>query len=300
MLRSWRLGSLFGIGIYIHSTFLLLPLLLVVPNFEAMGVGTVLFLLAFLAAVFGCVVLHELGHALMARRFGIRTRDITLYPIGGVARLERMTERPSEELWIALAGPAVNVAIAALLTPLILAGVLFTPLVQGAASPLGREVWMLGVDFLRHLRLANVVLVLFNLLPAFPMDGGRVLRALLAMRMGIVRATTIAVGVGRGLILAALILLWVWDRSDLLSYPMLVLLAVFVLLVGQHELFAIRQREAARKAEATAPVVSLLPISALGTSVAPDFSGVTRDERHGVGIQWHNGRPIGVFLLPSE
>jgi Zn-dependent protease len=299
MLRSWRLGSLFGIGIYIHSTFLLLPLLLILTS-EAMGVGTILFLLAFLAAVFGCVVLHELGHALMARRFGIRTLDITLYPIGGVARLAQMTERPSEELWIALAGPAVNVAIAALLTPLVVAGVLFNPLVLEAASPLGGEVWSVAVSFLLHLLLANVVLVLFNLLPAFPMDGGRVLRALLAMRMGVVRATTIAVGVGRGLILAALVLSLVFAPSYLLSNPMLVLLAVFVLLVGQHELFAIRQREAARQAAATAPVVSLLPISALGANVAPDFSGVTRDERHGVGIRWYNGRPIGVFLLPSE
>jgi len=300
MLRSWRLGSLFGIGIYIHSTFLLLPLLLVVPNFEAMGVGTVLFLLAFLAAVFGCVVLHELGHALMARRFGIRTLDITLYPIGGVARLAQMTERPSEELWIALAGPAVNVAIAALLTPLVLAGVLFTPLVLDAASPLVGEVWAVGVSFLWNLLLANVVLVLFNLLPAFPMDGGRVLRALLAMRLGVVRATTLAVGVGRGLILAALILSLVFAPSFLLGNPMLLLLAAFVVLVGQHELFAIRQREAARQAEATAPAVSLLPLAALGPNVAPDFSGITRDTRHGVGIQWHNGRPIGVFLLPSE
>ena len=299
MLRSWRLGSLFGIGIYVHSTFLLLPLVLVLTS-EAMGVGTILFLLAFLAAVFGCVVLHELGHALMARRFGIRTLDITLYPIGGVARLAQMTERPSEELWIALAGPAVNVAIAALLTPLVLAGVLFTPLVLDAASPLVGEVWAVGVSFLWNLLLANVVLVLFNLLPAFPMDGGRVLRALLAMRLGVVRATTLAVGVGRGLILAALILSLVFAPSFLLGNPMLLLLAAFVVLVGQHELFAIRQREAARQAEATAPAVSLLPLAALGPNVAPDFSGITRDTRHGVGIQWHNGRPIGVFLLPSE
>src|SRR5262245_45159400 len=101
MFRSWRLGSLFGIGIHVHSSFFLLPLLIVLTS-EAMGVGALVYVLAFMAAVFGCVVLHELGHALMARRFGIRTVDITLYLIGGVARLERMTERPSEELLIAL------------------------------------------------------------------------------------------------------------------------------------------------------------------------------------------------------
>src|SRR2546423_5421301 len=124
MLRSWKLGSLFGIGIYVHSTFLLLPLLVISGFFgaEATGAGATLFLLALVGAVFGCVVLHELGHALMARRFGIRTVDITLYPIGGVARLERLPDKPSEELWTSLAGPAVNVAIAALLLPLVLAG----------------------------------------------------------------------------------------------------------------------------------------------------------------------------------
>src|SRR6266446_5240096 len=115
MFRSWKLGTAFGIGIYVHWTFLLLPLYLV---FSGGGPGhgpAVAYILALIAAVFGCVVLHELGHALTARRFGIGTRDITLYPIGGVARLERMSERPWEEFWIAVAGPAVNVGIAAVL-----------------------------------------------------------------------------------------------------------------------------------------------------------------------------------------
>src|SRR5947207_6514645 len=129
MLGSWRLGSLFRIDIYVHSTFLLLPLLVVLDT-AVEGAGASLFWLALLFAVFGCVVLHELGHALMARRFGIRTVDITLYPIGGVARLERLTDKPGEELWIALAGPAVNVAIAALLLPLVLVGLYLGPDLQ--------------------------------------------------------------------------------------------------------------------------------------------------------------------------
>src|SRR5258708_1524538 len=117
MFRSWKLGRLFGIPLYIHPTFLLL--LAIAPFTMAPFPGPIgaAFMLAFLLAIFGCIVLHELGHALMARHFGIGTRDITLYPIGGVARLERFNDSPQEELCIALAGPAVNLVIIVLLIP---------------------------------------------------------------------------------------------------------------------------------------------------------------------------------------
>src|SRR5947209_4882967 len=111
----WKLGKAIGIGIYVHWTFFLLPLLVLATTWAHGGAGLAIYSVLFIFAVFGCVVLHELGHARMAQHYGIRTRDITLYPIGGVARLERMSEDPWQEFFIALAGPAVNVVIAGML-----------------------------------------------------------------------------------------------------------------------------------------------------------------------------------------
>jgi Zn-dependent protease len=294
MLRRWRLGSLFGIGLYVHPTFLLLPLLLLWQSYQA-GLGAVLFLEALLLAVFGCVVLHELGHALTARRYGIGTVDITLYPIGGVARLARTTGKPVEELWIALAGPAVNVVIAAGLTPVYLIAK-FQGLLGGSMEEALQAGGLpLAATFVEGLWFANVVLVLFNMLPSFPMDGGRVLRALLAMRLEPVRATAIAVFVGRVVLLAGLLLLWRFLPEFLEGNPMLPILAVFVILVGQMELTAMRRREVARRA---AVLPAVLPPA--DCPVEPGFSGVTWDHRSGIGIHWQDGRPVSTFVVPVE
>lgn len=194
MRGSWQLGTLAGIRVRVHWSFLILPLLIGWSAWSTAGpaaaVGAVLFVLA----LFGCVVLHELGHALAARRYGIGTRDITLLPIGGVARLERMPRASLQELVIALAGPAVNVVIAAAIA----AGLWL----QGGslATVLGGD--LLHGSFLVRLMWANVALVLFNLLPAFPMDGGRVLRAALSMRLSHTRATEIAAGIGQAMAIA--------------------------------------------------------------------------------------------------
>jgi Zn-dependent protease/CBS domain-containing protein len=190
---SWKLGTVAGIGLYVHATFGLLIVWWTVSFWldqrsllaVADGVG-------FLLAIFGCVVLHEFGHALTAKRYGIRTRDITLLPIGGVARLERMPDQPMQEFWVAVAGPAVNVVIAAVLYLLLVAG--GTPVSLRALS-------MSGGSFLGRLLFGNLVLVGFNLIPAFPMDGGRVLRALLALRLPYTRATQIAATLGQGIAL---------------------------------------------------------------------------------------------------
>ena len=219
---SWRIGRLFGIEVRIHWTFLLLVGWILFSRLGAgAGIGAALLTLGFVMAVFGCVLLHECGHALAARRYGIGTRDITLLPIGGLARLDRMPEEPGRELVVAIAGPLVNVAIAIGLAVGLLAargmGGLIAMGEPDAANPLqGR--------FLESLLAVNILLVAFNLLPAFPMDGGRVLRAILATRLDHARATRIAASIGQFVAIgfAALGLLG--------GNPILLFIALFVFL----------------------------------------------------------------------
>ncbi|MDP1779594.1 MAG: site-2 protease family protein [Anaerolineales bacterium] len=190
---QWKLGKFAGIDVYIHATFLLLIAWVGYSHWlENRNWGEVFSGVLFILALFACVILHEYGHALTARKYGIKTRDITIYPIGGVARLERMPEKPIEELWVALMGPAVNVVIAA---------GLFAYLFWTSSLVPINELTIASGSFLERLMIVNISLVLFNLIPAFPMDGGRVLRALLAMRMDYVRATQIAATIGQGMAL---------------------------------------------------------------------------------------------------
>jgi Zn-dependent protease/CBS domain-containing protein len=217
---SWRIGRIAGIDVFVHATFALLLLFVAFTSYAPRrSMNDVVAGLVFILCLFGIIVLHELGHALAARRYGIKTRDITLLPIGGVARLERMPEDPKQELVVALAGPAVN---------FVLAGVLLGVLVGvgwavGSAEELVAQLSTFGGNLLVQLFAANVFLALFNLLPAFPMDGGRVLRALLAMRMDYVRATQVAASVGQGMaILFALVGLLVP------GFIMLLVIALFV------------------------------------------------------------------------
>jgi Zn-dependent protease len=256
MLRSWKLGSAFGIGVYLNPTFLLLPAWVFLSSLPLGGLSQALYALAILGPIFFCVVLHEFGHALMARRFGIGTRRITLYPIGGVAQLERMSEKPAEEFWIAIAGPAVNVAIAFLL---------FWPVaLMGAFGGLDHFLYFFAHRSpLFDLWLVNIMLVVFNMIPAFPMDGGRVLRALLATQLSYVNATRAAVWVGTvvvGLLVAGMMALSFATGSPF--NPMLLLVAGFVLLMGRLELWALRRREALRAQEPidVLPVDSPLPV----------------------------------------
>lgn len=226
---SIKLGRVFGIDLYIHATFLLLLAFLGYSTYlRDRSVVSALEGVAFFVLLFGCVVLHECGHALAARRYGIPTRDITLYPIGGVARLERMPSEPRQELVVAVAGPLVNVVIA-----LVLFGWLR---VSGNWAPLATLGTAEG-PLVERLALVNASLVVFNMIPAFPMDGGRVLRALLAMRLPYARATRIAAALGQGIAL-------LFGLLGLFGNPILLFIALFVWIAAGQESGAVQVQAA--------------------------------------------------------
>src|ERR671916_1628485 len=190
---SFKIGRVFGIDVKIHWTFFLLLAFFFYLGFSNGGsVAAALVAATVIVALFFCVLLHEFGHSLVAQRFGIEVPDITLLPIGGLARLKSLPERPWDEVKIAVAGPLVNVVLAPVFfgVALLLGDNLMTPanILEGVQSA--------GQVF-AYLGFINVALVLFNLIPAFPLDGGRVLRGLLATRLGAVRATDVSAAVGQ-------------------------------------------------------------------------------------------------------
>jgi len=210
---SLNLGSYRGIPVKIHATFVLIIIWVALSHWmQGHDFATTMAGIFFILLLFACVVLHEFGHALMAQRYNIKTRDITLLPIGGVARLEKMPDDPKQELWVALAGPAVNIVIAAAL----FAGLSITSNME----PL-RNLSVTGGHLLARLMVVNLFLVGFNMLPAFPMDGGRIVRALLAMRLEYSRATQIAASIGQGMAL-------LFGLIGIFGNPFLLFIAFFV------------------------------------------------------------------------
>jgi len=273
---SWKIGTFAGIPVYLHATFLLLLGWIALSHWmQSQSLFMTLTGVAFTSTLFVSVVLHEYGHALMARRYGIATRDITLLPIGGVARLERIPEKPNQELWVALAGPAVNVVLAALLGAYLLLTGHFEPV---------RQMGLTHGIFLERLLLANLFLVGFNLIPAFPMDGGRVLRALLAKRMDYARATRTAASIGQGLAL-------VFGFLGLFTNPFLVFIALFVWIGAAQEAALVETKSAFVRDAMISDFRTLSPRDELSAAVKLVLGGWQQDFP-----VVEQGRVVGMLL----
>jgi len=262
---SLNVGSIAGTAIRIHITFLLFLVWLGTIYYrqggaEAAWQGTLFIVLLFL-----CVLLHELGHVFAARRYGVTTRDVTLWPFGGIASMERMPDKPSEELIVAVAGPAVNVAIAGVLLLF-----LWPRLDPDNLARLEDPAVSLAV----RVAGANIILVLFNMIPAFPMDGGRVLRAILAMRMGNARATEMAAAIGQGFAV-------LFGVLGLFYNPMLIIIAVFIFLAASGEATQAQMRAVAQGtlvSDAMITAFESLPTSATVSDAADALIRTTQTE----------------------
>ncbi|WP_153557756.1 site-2 protease family protein [Roseimaritima sediminicola] len=281
--RRLPLGTYFGIGLYVHWTFSLLLLAIAVERFNSgHGWPQVLAMLAVVLTMYFCVTLHEYGHALMARRFGVGTRDITLLPIGGVARLEQMPRVPWQELLIAVAGPAVNVVIAGVLAAVVIAtSLLWDGFLQRAWRGMAEldSGGITGPGFLMVILISNVALVLFNMIPAFPMDGGRVLRSVLAMVVDYRRATWWAsrIGLGCALLMAS----FAWINS----FYVMLLIAGFVAWAGMVEAKQVNITESVRGLRVADAMIAMdshsVPVSAT-------------DSLDELSQRWH-GEPLRVL-----
>lgn len=264
---GWTI-TLFKVGetqVRLHPTFFLLLAIVGITEGLSGGPQAALYGVAFVSILFLCVVLHEFGHVFAARRYGIKTPDVTLWPFGGVASMESMPEKPAQEIIVALAGPAVNVVIAALLYVILGARFDFNEVAQ---FELAKSSMMAQVAF------ANVALVVFNLIPAFPMDGGRVLRAVLAIRMGLARATQLAATIGQGIAVVLGIL-------GLLGNPMLIIIAIFIFLAASGEAGFVQAREVARAHVARDAMISsyvALAVTATVEDAAGQLLATTQQE----------------------
>ncbi len=238
---SFKLFEIAGTAVRIHPTFFLLLAWIGTLYWLKGGPQEALYGVVFIFILFACVVLHEFGHILVARRFGIETRDVTLLPIGGVASMERMPEKPTQEIAVALAGPAVNLVIALILIGLFREQIDFARLESLERTP---------VDLISQVAYANVALLVFNLIPAFPMDGGRVLRAILALRMDYAAATRLAASIGQGIAI-------LFGVLGLLGNPLLILVALFIFLAASGEAGYVEARTLTRGYTAKDAMISM-------------------------------------------
>jgi Zn-dependent protease/CBS domain-containing protein len=276
---SLKIGSVAGTAVRIHVTFLLFLAWIFGVNYFASGQQAAWSGLIFMVLLFLCVLLHEFGHIFTARAFGVRTPDVILLPIGGVSRLERIPEKPSEEFLIAIAGPLVNVVIAVLL---VVAG--------GASLQLDKlaNLDISGGGLVDQLAAVNLFLAVFNLIPAFPMDGGRVLRALLATRLGYVHATEVAAMIGQWVAFALGFL-------GLFGNPLLIFIAIFVYLAAAAEAHMVAIRAISRGVPVTAAMMTQYATLTPDEHIDAAVETLLRTSQGEFSVVDDTRRPLGVL-----
>jgi Zn-dependent protease/CBS domain-containing protein len=279
---SWSLniGSVAGTAVRIHITFLLFLAWIFGVNYFTAGPEAAWNSLLFIVLLFLCVLLHEFGHIFTARAFGVRTPDVILLPIGGVSRLERIPERPNEEFLIAIAGPAVNIVIAFLLV-FIGGADLSTAHLSALANG--------SVSMIDRLAVVNLFLALFNLIPAFPMDGGRVLRALLASRLGYVRATEVAAMIGQWVA-------FVLGFLGLFGNPLLIFIAIFVYLAAASEAHLVATRAMSHGVPVTAAMLTQFATLTPDEHVDAAVQTLLRTSQGEFPVVDGDGQPLGVLM----
>lgn len=287
MRKSLHLGHLFRVPVRLHWSFFLLPVWAVYSGMRnGMTYTSILWFLLYILALFACVVLHEFGHILMARRYGVDTRDVLLTPIGGMARLNRMPEKPANEMAVSIAGPLVNILIVLVLSPTLLHapfGELFGE--EDINALFGGPKY-----FVRILMLANLLMVGFNLIPAFPLDGGRILRAGLSWKLGRRRGTRIAAWIGKLLALTFIAIGYYLDSMSLMF------IGVFVFVMAGQEYAAVA-KEAVLTDTTTGELMHRLPVPRLfetGTPMRTLFEALNGGEARDFVIRDAADGPAGI------
>ncbi len=280
MTWSFSIGTFLGSELRVHATFFLLLLWVGAVAYVAVGPVAALVNIGFILVLFACVVAHEYGHALMARRYGIATPDITLLPIGGMARLERMPEKPGQEIAVALAGPAVNVLIFLILVVVFRVDIDVDTLTQ-IEDP--RE------GFMARVAVVNLFLVLFNMLPAFPMDGGRVFRAVLSIWMPRVRATQVAATAGQ-------VMAFVFGFLGLFTVnPLLILIAVFIFIAAGAESSFVAMQDFGRHTGVREAMITRFETLQEDASLNEAAAALIRTTQHEFPVIDHRGRMVGIL-----
>jgi stage IV sporulation protein FB len=275
---SLNIGTIAGTAVRVHITFLLFLVWIFAADYASGGPDEAWTGLLFMVLLFACVLAHEFGHIFTARAFGVATPDVTLLPIGGVARLERIPEEPRQEFLIAIAGPAVNVAIGLALA---LAGAHLSP---SALSGVENA----HISMLDRLAIVNLFLAAFNMIPAFPMDGGRVLRALLATRMGHTRATETAAAVGQ-------FVAFLLGFAGLFWNPLLIFIAVFVYLAASSESHMVALRAMAHGVPVTNAMMTQIARLTPQAHVDEAVQTLLRTSQSEFPVVDPDGKPVGLL-----